>query len=77
MAIATTRSTAKKQMLLDKGADHVIVTNDEDLASRVMEITTGHGADLIFDAIAGSLLETLATAAAPGATIFVYGGVCK
>ncbi|MBD2465702.1 zinc-dependent alcohol dehydrogenase family protein [Oscillatoria sp. FACHB-1407] len=75
VAIATTRSTAKKQMLLENGADHVIVTNDEDLVSRVMEITNGHGADLIFDAIAGSLLETLATAAAPGATIFVYGAL--
>lgn len=75
VAIATTRSTVKKQMLLDKGADHVIVTNDEDLVGQVMEITAGHGADLIFDAIAGSFLETLATAAAPGATIFVYGAL--
>lgn len=75
VAIATTRSTAKKQMLLDKGADQVIVTNDEELISRVMEITKGHGADLIFDAVAGSFLETLAAAAAPGATIFVYGSL--
>lgn len=75
VAIATTRSTAKKQMLLDKGADHVIVTNDEDLVSRVMEISKGHGADLIFDAIAGSLLEILATAAAAGATLFIYGAL--
>jgi NADPH:quinone reductase-like Zn-dependent oxidoreductase len=75
VAIATTRSNAKKQMLLDKGADHVIVTNDEDLVSRVMEITNGHGVDLVFDAVAGSFLETLAAAAAPGATIFVYGAL--
>lgn len=75
VAIATTRSNAKKQMLLDKGADHVIVTNDEDLVDRVVEITNGHGADLIFDAVAGSFLETLAAAAASGATIFVYGAL--
>jgi NADPH:quinone reductase-like Zn-dependent oxidoreductase len=75
IAIATTRGSAKKQMLLDKGADHVIVTNDEDLVSRVMDITNGHGVDLIFDAVAGALLETLANAAAPGATIFVYGAL--
>lgn len=75
IAIATTRGVSKKQMLLDKGADHVIVTNDEDLVSRVMEITNGHGADLIFDSIAGSLLESLANAAAPSATIFVYGAL--
>jgi NADPH:quinone reductase-like Zn-dependent oxidoreductase len=75
VTIVSTRSNAKKQMLLDKGADHVIVTNDEDLVSRVMAITNGHGADLIFDAVAGSLLETLAAAAASGATIFVYGAL--
>lgn len=75
IAIATTRGSTKKQMLLDKGADYVIVTNDEDLVSRVMDITNGHGVDLIFDAVAGSLLETLANAAAPGATIFVYGAL--
>ena len=75
VVIVTTRSNAKKQMLLDKGADHVIVTNDEDLVDCVMEITNGYGAALIFDAVAGSLLETLATAAAPGATIFVYGAL--
>lgn len=74
-AIVTTRSNAKKQMLLDKGADWVVVTNDEDLVSQVMEITKGHGVDLIFDAIAGSFLETLAAVAAPRATIFVYGAL--
>ena len=75
VAIVTTRSNTKKQMLLAKGADHVIVTNDEALVDRVMELTNDHGADLIFDAVAGSLLETLAAAAASGATIFVYGAL--
>lgn len=75
VAIATTRGEAKKQMLLDNGADHVIVTDVEDLPSRVMEITSGHGADLIFDPVAGSFLETLANAAARGATIFEYGAL--
>jgi len=56
-------------------ADHVIVTNDEDLVSRVMEITNGHGVGLIFDSVAGSFLTILANAAAPGATIFVYGAL--
>lgn len=75
VAIATTRTSAKKQLLLDAGADYVIVTDEEDLPSRVMEITSKHGADIIFDPIAGSLLETLAEAAAPGATIFEYGAL--
>ncbi|VEP17591.1 NADPH:quinone reductase [Hyella patelloides LEGE 07179] len=75
VAIATTRGVSKKQMLLDNGADYVIVTNDEDLVTRVMEITNGQGANLIFDPVAGSFLETLANAAAPGATIFEYGAL--
>lgn len=75
VAIATTRTTAKKQILLDAGADHVIVTDEEDLPSRVKEITSGHGADLIFDPVAGPQLEILAQAAARGATIFEYGAL--
>lgn len=75
VAIATTRTSAKKQVLLDGGADYVIVTDEEDLPSRVTEITSGHGADLIFDPVAGPFLETLAQAAARGATIFEYGAL--
>lgn len=75
VAIATTRTQAKKQILLDNGADQVIVTDKEDLPTRVMEISSGHGADLIFDPVAGSFLETLADAAAKEATIFVYGAL--
>jgi len=71
--IATTRKPEKARELLQGGADHVIVTGKEDIAARVMEITEGHGADLIFDAVAGPSIEALAAAAAREATIFVYG----
>ena len=73
VSIATTRKPEKAEMLLRGGADHVIVTEKEDLATRVMEITNGRGADLIFDAVAGPSVEALAAAAAQEATIFVYG----
>ncbi|MFB3125820.1 MAG: zinc-dependent alcohol dehydrogenase family protein [Woeseiaceae bacterium] len=75
VAIATTRGTDKKQFLLDAGADEVIVTDEEDLVERVMASTSGKGADLIFDPVGGPLLETLADAAASGATIFEYGAL--
>ncbi|MEM8779234.1 MAG: zinc-dependent alcohol dehydrogenase family protein [Cyanobacteria bacterium P01_G01_bin.49] len=74
-AIATTRGESKKQTLLNNGADYVIVTNHEDLPTRVMEITNGQGANLIFDPVAGSFLETLANTAARGATIIEYGAL--
>jgi NADPH:quinone reductase len=41
MSIATTRTSAKKQLLLDLGADNVIATQEEDLPARVREITDG------------------------------------
>ncbi len=75
LAIATTRGVDKKQFLLDAGADNVVVTNEEDLADSVMAITAGKGANLIFDAVGGPLLETLADAAAPGAVIVEYGAL--
>lgn len=75
LAIATTRGVDKKQFLLDAGADHVIVTNEEDLAESVMAITVGKGANLIFDAVGGPVLEMLADAAAPGALIVEYGAL--
>jgi NADPH2:quinone reductase len=71
--IATTRSASKKQALLDRGADHVIVTGTEDLVSRVRDITGGKGADVIFDPIAGDSLSTLAEAVAWGGEIILYG----
>ncbi len=74
-AIATTRGADKKQFLLEAGADHVIVTDEQDLAEAVRGVTSGKGARLVFDPIAGPLLVQLAEAAAPGAMIFEYGAL--
>jgi NADPH:quinone reductase-like Zn-dependent oxidoreductase len=73
ISIATTRTGAKRGELLALGADHVIVTDEEDLVGRVKEVTGGAGARIIFDPIAGPLLDKLAEAAASGGTIFEYG----
>ncbi|MBL7478463.1 zinc-dependent alcohol dehydrogenase family protein [Legionella bononiensis] len=75
ISIATTRTQKKKAELLKLGADHVIVTNDEDLPARVREITSGKGARIIFDPVAGKGIEVLAEAAAPKGIIFVYGNL--
>jgi NADPH2:quinone reductase len=71
--IATTRTVAKKQRLLNAGADFVIVTEEEDIAERVNEITSGAGADVLFDAVGGNMVGKLAMAAAPGAQVILYG----
>ena len=71
--IATTRTGSKKQRLMEAGAHHVIVTAEEDVAARVKEITSGVGADVLFDAVGGGMVGKLANAAALGAQIILYG----
>lgn len=71
--LATTRTAAKKQGLLDAGAAHVVTTDDEDVVKEVGRITGGKGAEVIFDAIGGPGLATLGEAAAHGGTLIVYG----
>jgi len=73
--IAATRRSNKRDELLSLGAAHVIATEEEDLVKRVMEITGGNGARIIFDPVAGPGLEKLAQAAAFEGIIFEYGGL--
>ena len=73
ISIATTRTSAKKDNLLALGADHVIVTEEEDLVARVQSITDGKGARVVFDPVGGDYINTLAQATANGGTIFLYG----
>lgn len=76
-AIALTRSSEKRQALLELGAQHVIATEEEDLVARVMEITGGKGARLTFDPVGGPTLEKLALAAAPTGILFEYGALSR
>lgn len=73
VAIATTRTAAKREQLFASGADHVIVSDEEDVVDRVMTITGGKGCRIIFDPIAGSGFARLAEAAADFALISLYG----
>ena len=57
MAIAVTRNSKKRAELLALGADHVIVTDDEDYVARVKEITGGKGVRLTFDPVAGPFVR--------------------
>lgn len=73
ISITTTRTSAKRQQLLDLGADHVIVTQEEHLPTRVREITRGNLPRVAFDAVGGPFLDSLAHALAPSGTIYLYG----
>jgi NADPH:quinone reductase-like Zn-dependent oxidoreductase len=75
VSIAATRTSKKRQELVDLGADYVVATEEEDLPARVKDITVGKGARIIFDSVGGPYVETLAEAAAPGGIIFEYGAL--
>lgn len=73
--IATSRTFDKRAFLLGLGADAVIATDSEDLASRVREETGGRGADVVFDTVAGPMMPRYLDALAPGAGVFIVGAL--
>jgi NADPH:quinone reductase-like Zn-dependent oxidoreductase len=75
IAIAATRTSLKKKEILALGADHVIVTEEEDLVARVKEITGGKGARIVFDPVAGPFVEKLAESMAYGGILVEYGAL--
>ena len=71
--IAVTRASGKVAALKTNGAAHVIVSDTEDVAARIMTITASAGARIAFDAVAGAPLAALLSAMAPRGTVIVYG----
>src|ERR1700732_4763185 len=71
--IALTRTSAKKQQLLDAGAVHVIATEEVDLVGEVMRIPHGQGARVAFDPVGGPSFPKLVSALAFGGIIYIYG----
>jgi NADPH:quinone reductase-like Zn-dependent oxidoreductase len=55
ITIALTRTSAKKRLLLDAGATHVIATEETDLVPEVMRLTGGKGARIALDSKADRL----------------------
>jgi NADPH:quinone reductase-like Zn-dependent oxidoreductase len=72
--IATTRSSAKCDALLEAGADHVVATEEEDLVAYVMEITGGAGARVVLDPVGGPSFEPLTLSMARG-ILLLYGAL--
>ena len=73
MPIAVTRGRDKEAALRGVGAAHVIVSDEEDVAARIREITGGAGARVVFDAVAGPQLAGLVSAMAIKGTLILYG----
>lgn len=73
--IALTRHSSKKQNLLDNGAQHVIVSEEDDVVAAVENITKGEGARIVFDPVGGPMLSTLSEVTARQGIIFQYGAL--
>jgi NADPH:quinone reductase-like Zn-dependent oxidoreductase len=73
--IAITSTAAKKALLLEHGAKHVIVSESQQIAEQVPLITAGKGVDMVFDPVAGPALNEMANACGRFAQIFLYGAL--
>lgn len=71
--IATTRFDYNTDYLKDKGATHVIVPDDVDLADELMKMTDGKGVDAVFDPIGAGMINRYSPALARDSQIFFYG----
>jgi NADPH:quinone reductase-like Zn-dependent oxidoreductase len=72
-SIAVTRSEAKKQDLVEAGADQVIVAGSDDVQEMILDMTEGLGAEVIYDAVAGPGLEELVWATSRSGHVIIYG----
>ncbi len=73
--VALTRGRSKRPALVDAGAAHVIVTDEEDLVGGILASTGGKGARLVFDPVGGPTIEKLTKAMARFGILFVYGAL--
>lgn len=73
--IAVTRTSAKREALLQAGAAEVIASEEENLRSRLFEITGKAGARVVFDPVGGPIFEPLTAAMAQGGILIEYGGL--
>jgi len=73
--IAVTRTSAKRDALLQAGAAEVIASEEDDLRSGLLEITGKAGARVVFDPVGGPIFEALTAAMAEGGILIEYGGL--
>lgn len=75
LPIAVTRTASKREALLQAGAAEVIASEEENLRSRLLEITGQAGARVVFDPVGGPIFEALTAAMAEGGILIEYGGL--
>jgi NADPH2:quinone reductase len=71
--IATAGDKAKAAACHTSGADEIIDHRGEDVAARVLDITAGRGADVVFDPVGGPMFEASRRCLAVEGRILVVG----
>ena len=71
--IATARTAERLAVTTEHGADHTIDTIDEDIRERVLEITDGRGADVVFDPIGGDIFDASLRSVAWSGRLLIIG----
>jgi len=71
--IATASTPAKLEVASQYGADHVIDYSNEDVRTRVLDLTGGRGADVIYDPVGGAAFAASLRSIAWGGRIVVIG----
>ena len=69
--IATSASEAKRRILTEYGADHVLP--DSGFRERVKELTGGRGADVIYDPVGGDVFDESVRCIAFGGRLLIIG----
>ena len=71
--IATAGSEDKLQVCVDAGADHVVNYREQDFITEVKRLTSGRGADVIYDPVGGDVFDQSTRCIAFGGRLLVIG----
>ncbi|GAA1825717.1 NAD(P)H-quinone oxidoreductase [Nesterenkonia flava] len=72
-ALTTVGNAEKAQLAEQLGAAHAINYREEDLVSRVKELTDGRGVDVIFDVVGAKYLQANLKSLAPDGRLVIIG----
>ena len=77
VSIAATRTSKKRDALLELGAQHVVATEEQDYVEEIKRITHGKGVRIVFDPVGGPFVEQLAESMCERGILFIYGGLSE
>jgi NADPH:quinone reductase-like Zn-dependent oxidoreductase len=70
--IAATQFSEDVEFLKEQGADDIILTEEQDLVTRVQKLTSGRGVDVVMDSLGGAQMSLLGDALAPRGRLVLF-----